>query len=96
MACGKKLMRYHVIWSDEAIDDLGRIWTDAADRNEVTRAQFVVDEGLERNPLTFGAELSEGLYACQVEPLRVYYDIDAAKKTVNVTCVRRSDGQGND
>jgi len=31
-------MGYKVDWTDEALDDLGRIWNDAADRNDVTRS----------------------------------------------------------
>jgi mRNA-degrading endonuclease RelE of RelBE toxin-antitoxin system len=83
-------MRYSVLWSPDAEDRLAEIWLEAADRNDVTRAQAIVDEELATNPESKGTEVSEGLRRFKSEPLVVLFEIQTGARLVKVTAVRRS------
>lgn len=82
-------MPYTVDWTDEALDELAEIWMDASDPDAVTRAQSVLDYGLARHPDRCGVELSEGLRVWQVDPLRIYFEIDTQVRKVSVNNVFR-------
>jgi plasmid stabilization system protein ParE len=76
-----------VDWTDAALDMLADIWTQAANRAAVNRAQGQIDTLLARDPLGCGQHLSEGLYQLIAPPLTVFYSIDQAKKAVIVSAV---------
>ncbi len=83
-------MRYTVLWSPEAEDQLAEIWLEAADRNAVTAVQATIDEELATDPESKGKEASEGLRRFKVEPLIVLFEIQLGDRSVKVTAVRRS------
>ena len=56
----------------------------------MTHAQAVLDDRLAQAPEQFGEELSEGLMACEVGPLRAYFEIHPQDRLVKVTGVTRS------
>ncbi len=60
------------------------IWLTAPNRAAVTQAQFQVDQILAADPRR-GKHLAEGLFAIEVLPLKVYYEIDEANQRVVVT-----------
>jgi hypothetical protein len=78
---------YTVDWDDTAEDDLARIWTNAADRPAVTAASAKADRLLAQDPLRYGQEVSEGLCKLDVPPLRVFYSVDSAQRSVKVSNV---------
>ena len=80
-------MNYSVYWNDDALDTLATIWTQSADRGAVTKAQATVDRLLTANPLVNGAPASEGLWAIEVHPLRVQFEIDISNRAVKVVSV---------
>ena len=83
-------MRYTVLWSPEAEDQLAEIWIEAADRNAVTAAQATIDEELAADPETKGKEASEDLRRFKVEPLVVLFEIQPGDRLAKVTAVRRA------
>lgn len=78
---------YVVDWTDAALDMLADIWTQASNRSAVNAAQNHIDALLARDPLGGGQPLGEGLYKLVVPPLKVFYSVDPAKKTVEVSVV---------
>lgn len=77
-------MNYSVSWDDDALDTLATIWMHSADRRAVTAAQAAIDRLLVANPLGNGSPVSEGLWALEVHPLRVQFEIDVANRSVKV------------
>jgi hypothetical protein len=49
-------MRYTVVWTDAALDELMTIWTGAADRNAVREAADRIDRILSRDADTRGVD----------------------------------------
>ena len=76
-----------VDWTDEALEMLADIWTQASDRAAVNDAQDYIDAVLARDPLGHGRHLREGLYQLVAWPLTAFYSIDQAKKSVKVSAV---------
>ena len=74
-------------WSEPAEDRLTAIWLAAQDRDAVTRADYQAETRLKQNPRGAGRELSEGLWQIIVPPLKIFYEIDDAKRVVTVTHV---------
>jgi hypothetical protein len=80
---------HKVEWSDEATDDLARLWVSANDRQAATTAADAIDRQLAKNPKEAGTHLSEGLYQIAISPLVAYFRIDDAARMVCVEAVRR-------
>ena len=68
-------MRFTVIWSQDALDQLADLWTAAADRNAVTAAQHQVDQLLLIDPHTRGVPFF-GDRLLFVAPLRVAFSVN--------------------
>ena len=49
-------MRYTVVWTDAASNELARVWMQAADPAAVRAASNEIDRQLSRNPETRGVE----------------------------------------
>jgi hypothetical protein len=81
---------YRVEWDAIAEDLLAALYLRASDSNALWPAQYRVDRQLEQRPRTAGAELSEGLWQIVEPPLKVFYEIDDAKRLVTVTHVQLS------
>jgi hypothetical protein len=69
-------MNYSVDWSPDARSTLAAIWLGASNRRAVTMAQARIDRLLAADPLRNGAPAAEGLYAIDVHPLRVQFELD--------------------
>jgi mRNA-degrading endonuclease RelE of RelBE toxin-antitoxin system len=78
-------MNWTVEWVPEAEDALADAWLQANDPQAVTRAQADVDRLLARDPVANGRLVHEGLYQIVVAPLTVFYSIDTANRTVEVS-----------
>lgn len=76
-----------VDWTDAALDMLAEIWMQTMNRAAVNAAQNQIDALLASNPIGHGKHLGEGLYKLIVPPLTVFFSVDQAKKTVEVSAV---------
>ena len=77
-------MNFFVDWTDEGLAALAHVWTVATNRKAVNIAQAKIDRLLAGNPINNGFILSEDLYAIQVHPLRVYYEVFESDHVVEV------------
>jgi hypothetical protein len=77
-------MKFYVHWDDDANDGLAAAWTSTSDRMAVTTASAKIDRLLAADPLGHGTHVAEGLYALEVDPLRVYYEVDEPNHVVGV------------
>jgi mRNA-degrading endonuclease RelE of RelBE toxin-antitoxin system len=84
---------YEVLWDQDAETQLATIFLTSSDPNLLWPAQDRADRKLEQRPKQAGKELSEGLWEIYESPLRIFYEIDDAKKTVSVTHVQIIDLQ---
>lgn len=89
-------MSFTVVWKPEAERRLAEIWTDAADRNAVTRAAGIIDRALGDDPESLGESRNEGRRVLLEPPLGVIYRVSPADRMVTVVAVwtyeRRSMG----
>jgi hypothetical protein len=76
-------MRFTVIWSQFALDQLADLWLNATDRNAVTVAQHQIDQLLRVDPDLQGVPFF-GDRALVVLPLRIRYSINQMDMMVEV------------
>ena len=76
-------MRFTVIWSPFALDQLADLWLNAQDRNAVTTAQYQIDQLLLIDPDLQGIPFF-GDRALSVPPLRVRFTINPDDMIVEV------------
>ena len=82
-------MRFTVVWTHGARDELARIWLAATDRSAVTAAANAIDTLLASNPANTGIDLTEGLRALAEPPLRVLFSVREADRLVEVVSIKR-------
>ena len=80
-------MMYTVIWRPAAERQLASLWTNAEDRQSVTRAADDIDALLRASPLEVGESRVSNIRILAVSPLCVYYDIHEADRLVAVWAV---------
>jgi mRNA-degrading endonuclease RelE of RelBE toxin-antitoxin system len=81
-------MKYTVLWSTGAENQLAEIWLTAADRQAVTQAQAEIDHELSRNPLQKATHVAEGLYRLRIAPLQILFELSEPDRRVRVVAVR--------
>jgi plasmid stabilization system protein ParE len=79
-------MRYTVVWTPDAQDQLTTVWLQAADRRAVTQAAHRVDQLLQADPDTRGVDFY-GDRLLVVPPLRVVFVVQSDTQTVEVRMV---------
>lgn len=79
-------MRFTVIWSLAAQNQLAELWMNSANRNAVTAAQYRIDQILQIDPEQQGV-LFYGDYLLVVPPLRVVYRVNRDDMQVVVEMV---------
>jgi plasmid stabilization system protein ParE len=79
-------MRFTVIWSLIAEDQLAELWLNAADRNAVSAAQHQIDQLLRIDPDTQGSPYF-GDRVLIVSPLRAVFSINVMDMQVVVEMV---------
>src|SRR5262249_10300868 len=77
------LMRYTVVWTDAALNELADIWMRAADPDRIRDASNRVDRELAFSPETKGVDFY-GDRRLVEPPLQVGYTADAAWREVTV------------
>jgi hypothetical protein len=88
-------MKFDVDWEEDVLSALASLWLFAADRAALTQAQASVDRLLAKDPIGNGIALSEGIYAIEVPPLRVLYEVNEGARSVKVVAAKRSSSQDN-
>jgi hypothetical protein len=83
------MTRYTVVWFGSALDELAELWSTARDRNAVTAATHIIDVQLSQDAMTKGVEVSEGLRAFFVPPLRILFTVDEDDRLVEVVRIKR-------
>jgi plasmid stabilization system protein ParE len=83
------MMRCTVVWLEDAQSDLAHIWLSEVDRNAVNLATTAIDQDLAIDPSVKGVEVSEGIRAYFVPPLRILYLVREPDRIVEVLRVRR-------
>jgi plasmid stabilization system protein ParE len=77
-------MTYTVLWVPKAEQDLATLWTNAIDRDAVTRAANEIDNRLRTDPETVGEARSYDLRILLVQPLGVTFQVRAQDRIVQV------------
>jgi plasmid stabilization system protein ParE len=80
-------MNFTVVWKPEAERRLATIWTDAADRNAITRAAAAIDEALKSRPEHLGESRSKGRRIWVEDPLGVIFRVSPPDRMVTVLTV---------
>ena len=70
------MTRYTVVWPEDIEDEVAELWLDATDRNKVTAAVDAIDKQLAFDAPQQGDELSEGLRALLVPPVKVLFSVN--------------------
>ena len=82
------MTRYTVVWLQSSLDELADIWLNSGDRAAVASAADQIDGELAEDPGTKGFELSEGLRAFYVQPLRILFAVREDDRIVEVVKVK--------
>lgn len=83
------MARFTVVWDNDAIDELARIWMTSADRESIKAAADKIDALLSSDPGNKGQEHTESLRTLTAEPLEVLVVIRDLDRLVRVLAVRR-------
>lgn len=81
-------MRYTVVWSPEATDQLADLWVRASDQQAVADAADDIDRRLRFAPDRVGTPHGE-IRILIVEPLAVHFSVTPDDRLVEVSFVRR-------
>jgi plasmid stabilization system protein ParE len=80
-------MKYTVILTPAAEQDLARVWMNASDRNAVTAASHLIDRLLANDPEKQGAPRFDTVRTMSIPPLGVDYEIVEDDRIVYVLTV---------
>jgi plasmid stabilization system protein ParE len=80
-------MKFSVVWTPTAQDDLARIWLQASDRSAVSSAAQTIDQALERDPQEQGESRRESVRVLMVTPLGVDFEVIEEDRRVYVLTV---------
>ncbi|MCC7476698.1 MAG: hypothetical protein IT425_15015 [Pirellulales bacterium] len=86
------MSRYTVVYLAEAEENLIALWTDATDRDQVTKSADAADQLLAENPFQDSLYLSEQLRRRDFPPLRFYFEIREEDRLVAISYVARLPG----
>jgi hypothetical protein len=82
-------MKWTVVWTKDAENELAKLWVDASDRDTITSAGNAVDAWLSRDPYS-NSESRDGSTRVMIPaPLAVAYDVSAEDCMVTVWAVWR-------
>jgi plasmid stabilization system protein ParE len=83
-------VKFTVLWSFAALNELAEIWLKASDRQAVTDAAQAIDKLLEADPMEVGESRAGGRRILINSPLVVIFNVSVESGTVVVARVRRS------
>ena len=81
-------MKYNVVLSLEAVEDVLRITMASQSKTTIIDASRQIQQRLSRDPYDEGEHLSEGLYFVDCEPLRAFFTVEGDETTVEIVSVR--------
>jgi hypothetical protein len=88
---GSEMIRYTVLWKQEAEDELAKIWCDHSDRQSVSNAADEFDNDLKNDAHKKGFLFSQHVRSVTKSPLNIYFEIDEADRKVAVIGVQLID-----
>lgn len=77
-------MRYTVVWTRIAEEDLALLWTSARNRSAITEAANRIDRMLAQNPNNCGESREQGRRIVLVAPLAVTFRVSDDDRMVRV------------
>jgi plasmid stabilization system protein ParE len=80
-------MRYTVLWTPNAEQDLAAVWLNAADRAAVTIAADLIDQLLAQNPEQQGEIFFDTVRTLVISPLGVDFEVIPDDRIVYVLTV---------
>jgi len=80
-------MTFTVVWKPSAERCLAEIWTEATNRQAVTKAADSIDSLLRDNPLQAGESRDLNTRILTVAPLWVYFDVHEEDRLVAIWAV---------
>lgn len=83
------MTHYTVVWVQSTEAELVDLWLEADDRGAITAAANTIDHELRIDAELKGVELSEGLRALNVAPLRVIFTARLKDRVAEILRVRR-------
>lgn len=88
-------MKFTVVWSRGAEDELAEIWFAVRDRSRIAEAAHEIDRRLRRDPVNEGESRDQGRRILLLPPLGVTYEVLSDDRLVRVLHVLRF-GNRND
>jgi hypothetical protein len=82
-------MKFTVVWTNDAIDELATIWINAGDRAAVTDASNEIDRQLARDPEHAGEQREGVVRLLIIEPLAVVFAVRSQDRIATVFSVYR-------
>ena len=84
------MTRYTVVWHEEAVNELARMWLASSDRTAVRLAANAIDQHLAVNAAVRGTAIPDNLRQLIVPPLRVLFAVSDADRIVQILDLARS------
>jgi hypothetical protein len=84
------MIRYTVVWHDDALNQLADIWMNASNRQSVTSAASTIDRQLADDASTKGTAVEGDLRLTHVPPLRVLFAVIEADRLVRIVDISLS------
>lgn len=83
------MIRYTVVWHDDAQNLLAEAWLNSLDRIAVTAATHAMDIQLASDPESKGVPVEGGLRELIVAPLRVWFSVSEPDRLVKIVHVEK-------
>ena len=80
-------MKYTVLWSHRAEEDLATLWVHAEERSSIAEAANEIDQRLHNNAPDEGESRSPGVRILLVPPLGVTFTVSAEDQLVRIVHV---------
>ena len=80
-------MRYTVLWTPDAEQDLAEIWMEASDRRGITAAANTIDASLTERPELLGESRDRNVRIAFTWPLAVEFEVLSEDCTVYVLSI---------
>lgn len=78
------MIRYTVVWHDDALNQLAQLWVNAQNRESVTLAVSAADQHLANDAASKGIAVEGGLRQVVVPPLRLLFSVSDSDRMVKV------------
>lgn len=83
------MIRYTVVWHDDVLNGLMRIWMNAADRDEIASATAAIDRELAEDADQKGRPVGDRLRVLRKPPLEILFDVSEPDRLVRIVALER-------